>query len=509
VVATSSPSPALGVRILDGYASLPLGVSDPRAVSLDDPGTATSSDFTRANPRSTSVQRTFLPSGPDVIHPGPAAFRAWFGDWVDLDGDFVIDVVYDAHGFARGAGNEWAVASAATTSLVAYVEPGSHPSPADLERPDASVPDFDYEVAGVVWRGSVATPGELKAIEIGPIFVDGSLLQRYEVLSVSDAILAPGERLPFTPTASSLVDIDVYAAMAPGPVASLYGLASPTINAVGSPGLSYCPNACRTGPVPLGDTPLAPVAGPVEGLVWAPYPQETRPGEGSSSSGRHGDHLARYTPWLDLLPGHHDSLYVERHTKGSAIPFGPGPLRGRDADGGQAMAPGLLGFEARIGVWMDINGDGFVGVATTPDAYEHGSRPRGDRYDRPGGEYFGADAVDAAGKTAPRLTIRLAPVEDWGPRGVYLCPLSVQVATCLNAPSSHYTGATPITMSATGDPTTRGLYLTTLAVLFPEGTAYGGFTACIDAAYVSHVDAGGPTVTAVHDCDVVGRLATV
>ncbi|HVL48963.1 MAG TPA: hypothetical protein VM889_10435, partial [Candidatus Thermoplasmatota archaeon] len=168
---------------------------------------------------------------PDIITPGVGNFVALYGWWADLDGDGVAEIkpIYAN----PGPDNEWVAKGGAT--VVSYVEPGSRPELTNRAQPGKSDPDIVYVSQGVYRQDYVI------------LFLDGSLLRRTTVTTVADALLsADGEGRPYTADAYSRVDIDVYAALAPGPLEALYGAVAGEISDhYGAPSLGICPARCQ------------------------------------------------------------------------------------------------------------------------------------------------------------------------------------------------------------------------------------------------------------------------
>jgi len=420
--------PGEGFRILDAFVAV-AGVSKPEetlANFLAEPTDALSP--LRDYNYGMNHERVTDGLAPALIPPGQAWVRAWYGQWSDLDGDGIIRISADmvsatesrnlpegdpGRTFRWKADNEWAPIPGAIPYV--YIEPGSHPVVTKSNRPDENQPDITLEYRGGVERGGTGNQFDYSISGGGFIlWVDGSLLQSMEMTTISAAILRPSEdgRFPFTPREGSLIDIDVYATVAPAPVASLYALAAPTVNAIGSPSVGSCPEQCRVSPSLLSDTPAAAVVGPLLKPLYAPYPREWADGSGSTASGRHADYLNDYHGWIDLLPM-------------SAIPFNAAsprgtPLVGRQGDD-PASAPGYLGFEAWTGVWKDRNADGFVGDAGD-DPYRGGTRPLPDNYEASRAEFFGAYPVDPSVPGARRQTfnVTVRPLDVWPAGGVFL-----------------------------------------------------------------------------------------
>ncbi|HVL47795.1 MAG TPA: hypothetical protein VM889_04490 [Candidatus Thermoplasmatota archaeon] len=365
---------------------------------------------------------------PDIILPGAGRFVAAFGWWnnADLD-DFihVDDTATDEEYYVRpGPNNEFVPKDG--SRLVSYVEPGTHPSYDGMMRPGPDEPDIRYVLSNALLASSpvlyTQTDGEDDiSLTTAVIWVDGSLLRTYRVTTVSDAILAPSSdgRFPFSPSTRSRIDIDVYGAIAPGPVAALYETnAGPVMNEYASPSWGLCPNACIPGPVAAGGTPLDTVLGPTQGALFARHIPETEPGSLNTAEGRLADFQARHRAWIDLLP------MTRLHAGYGFVPLAWTPSMqmplGADPDGRPTIPPnGYFAPEAWLGLWRDFTLDGFVGpVANRTDPYEGGSRPHPFDYYRSNGEFL--PLVPPLHEEY--LNVTLTPHDTWGPVGVYYLP---------------------------------------------------------------------------------------
>ncbi|HVL47982.1 MAG TPA: hypothetical protein VM889_05455 [Candidatus Thermoplasmatota archaeon] len=511
---TQLSHPPVGVRILDSYhASFgyfeALRYADPALVGP--PNTATSVDgaYKDAHRGDSLTRRLGLPP---TILPGAAKFHAWFGLWNDANEDNVIRSSQTSSRsvgapWSGGDGNEWVIIKSATASgvvgaaLASFVEPGSHPNLASYSRPRETQPDFTYKLIG---QNAFWDTGSNQDVMV---FTEGSLLQRITVVTANDIILLPGEdpRFPFIPRDTTLVDVDLYSAVAPGPVAALYGaVAAPFTNAVSSPSLGLCPNRCRPGPVPLGDTPLGATLGPAMGALFPRYERETDLGSGNSAAGRHAEFAAEARGWLDLLP---------RTGLGASSMERVGTPDG-------ASAPGILAFEVRTGIWRDYNGDGFIGIAAA-DPYEGGSRPLPDQYDDSAGEFNPIGISTPQGGHNSNLTLTITPLTVWPTPGVLLvdppavlgaaCKANPTLDNCVGEPRRIlYSGTDPITihLASTASPSqgTVGVYTSARHLVFPTGTLESGVRACTEIVGVKYNSPDGIVVDTVFDCDVIRSL---
>ncbi|HVL47601.1 MAG TPA: hypothetical protein VM889_03505 [Candidatus Thermoplasmatota archaeon] len=488
---TGEAYPAVGIRVLDAIlygAGLSDPVGDARAI-LADPRANASAAANDAK-RGMNPHRASGGVAPDLILPGRGQLWAWHGRWNDLDGDGAIDIATIPLG--PRPRNEWSPDRQAP--IVAYVEPGSHPSFTNFHRPDEVSPDM-Y----LVWNddefahhsggdAGIRVSGNIEAAVPYSVLLTGSLFEVVTLSTVTDAILAPSAGgKPYTPRETSLVDVDRYAAAAPGPVAGLYaGALASTLRPFTTPSLGYCPNACRPGPVSFADTPLEGPGNALVGAPFAPYPQEWRPGSLSTNAGRHVEYLAGYEDWIDLHP--------RWSPLGGGTATRSSPLPGRGADGAMAMMPGVFSAEVRLGLWHDLDGDGFVGTAREGDPYHGGSRPVADDYTNPRGEFFGANAVyKGSSSAALSFAVDLFPETTWG-NGVW--PLDIN-----GRPLNVVTGAEPIRIAVARDENVPGYYSAWTTVLMPEGSP--AFTVCTDAVEMLRSIGAGEERLVLRDCDRV------
>jgi len=440
---------------------------------------------------------------PDVIWPGAGTFEGWYGYWADTNPDGIIR--NRVEGDQPTLDSEWLIDS--RTFLAAFVDPGAHPQFLNSERPRDTTPDIVFQSA-TNYGYYTSRHGDIAQVGGLIVFLDGSLLQDVTVTAVSDPVLAPDGERPFTARPTSLVDVDRHPAAAPGPVAALYAAtAGPAVNAVGSPSLGYCPGGCRIGPAPLG-TAASPVTEPVADGLYAPYPREWQPGSLSTNEDHGLAYRDAYHAWIDLLPRWGPG------TAEASAAARPGPLAGRAADGSQAALPGYVGFEMRIGVWRDHNGDGFIGVANPEDPYEGGTRPLPDDYYNAGVEYFPTAALDPVKPSGNLQNLRLyiTPLSTWGPIGAFITTSGSGTMLFLNTNGGdplayHYEGDEPIQLELRLDSVVQGRYAATRNLFLPQGTMHGGFLACTQDIGVRFQDAGADVTETVRDCDVIGQLA--
>ncbi|HVL47603.1 MAG TPA: hypothetical protein VM889_03515 [Candidatus Thermoplasmatota archaeon] len=440
---------------------------------------------------------------PDVIVPGRGYFLSWHGRWSDANGDGVAQVRWHS---SRGPtdprpSNEWVPDD--TGGIVSYIEPGAHPVATSRVRPAEATPDlvYRYVVIEMVHKPAGDVDGRV-------LFVDGSLFRAMTVETVTHAHLAPSPdgQKPFTASTTSLVDVDRYAAVAPAPVAGAYrATLGPAADAIGSPSVGLCPNACRPGPVPLGATPVAGPAGEVQAAVWAPYPREWEAGSGSTRAGLHEEHVAGYEAWIDLR------LFYAAW--GGLAAGEAGPLPGRGADGSPSMLPGVLAWEVWTGVWKDLDGDGHIGSAKPGDPYEGGTRPIADDYANPVGEFFGHWPTTDAGHLVQTVYVEVRPTTTWGAGAFILadgagnptCEGPGLSSTCYTSGAVLLAGSTPVRLYGIFESETPGRYLGRATLLLPEGSP--GLTACSLAVSLEHGTDGNRRRTTLADCDTLAPLA--
>ncbi|HVL49449.1 MAG TPA: hypothetical protein VM889_12895 [Candidatus Thermoplasmatota archaeon] len=430
-----------------------------------------------------------------LIAPGFSDFYALLGHYRDDESDREIRFN------GSTPENEWVGREGAV--IVAYVDPGPRPAYSDRVRPTENAPDFRYvDEGGGLYRGQDLV-----------VVLDGSLLQTLRVVTVSDARLAPDrpEGPPFVPGPGSRVDIDDYAAHAPGPIAAAYAPLGPAVASVASPSLGTCPNACQVHPVPLTGTPVAEPAASAQGQLFAPYLPEWREGSGNTAAGRYDAYAQGYTPWIDLLL-----------LTGYRYDFN-GPLLGGARGDDPTMAPGYLGFEVWTGFWKDQNGDGHVGAAPQPDPYEGGARPMPDDYIHHRNEFVHADPV---GLEFDTFNVTFIPDTEWGATGVFVVwyvsgvwfvPYAFPNPECAHMPlpgdvcvANWYSGSSPIVIEAlrptwTSD-TTPGHYKMAVYLFLPAGSP--GFTACTDALELRRFIGDSEVADVVRDCDRVAPFTT-
>ncbi|HVL47735.1 MAG TPA: hypothetical protein VM889_04175 [Candidatus Thermoplasmatota archaeon] len=497
--ATDLGPPTKGIRILDAMYIVP--APNPRKDPMTGEGhTDVYMDvFVGTNPHRASDGLVA-----DTILPGWGTFVAAHGWWDNLDEDAFLEVRRQASR-APLIDNEWR--QIGTAKMYSYVEPGPHPTYASFNRPESFTPDFKYVNAGAMYRAASATD----SMTAGILFVDGSLFQTLTIMTVTDPILAPSEdgKYPFIAGARSLVDIDVYSAQSPGPITTIFAsTAAPFVNAIGSPNVGTCPNACRVEPARAPGSGLEPALG-LQGAVYGRYLPEWREGSGSSAENRRDDFNQTYRGWIDLMPR------TQQPTTAffNSVPFlqQSGALVGGSRGGEMAAAPSFVTFELWAGIWHDVNEDGHVGVASQPDPYEGGSRPVADDYFNNRGEFNGIIVDGSAIGPLAKVHVRVTPDAPWsaGTMKVMWSTNQVHPNDCgPTAPTTArvcsirpVTGMDTVLLNLTADAATLGRHYSAVSILVPPDSP--GFTMCAGPFEVRHDTPGHPVTEPVWDCDHV------
>ncbi|HVL47798.1 MAG TPA: hypothetical protein VM889_04505 [Candidatus Thermoplasmatota archaeon] len=541
-VATGAPHPARGILVLDDFYIQPGGPASPS--SLSEGALVEGYRCWSNQPTSCSGPTNNLISGmntarasrgllPDIILPGAGRFMAAYGWFNNTNGDESVRV--DDTGrtpsgaVTAGPANEFV--RKPDGNLVSYVEPGSRPSWDNLMRPGDIEPDITYvmqdfatmRTAYLYEQKSAGTYAGQPAA--ATIWFDGSLLRTLTVTTVTDPLFTPAPNgRPYTTTASSLVDIDVYGALAPGPVSALFAsVAGPAMDRYASPSWGLCPNACVPGPVPLGGTPASGPGGLAQGLVWAPNLPETRLGSGNSAEGRLQDFQEGYRGWVDVIPAMR-ATYAGWFIPVAWTPTLPVPLsRSGAGEPEPTLPPGtFFAPEAWVGVWNDRSQDGRIGLVDASDPYEGGSRPNPDNYYDSRGEFFGVEPKLPEGRAY--VTLTFTPDTDWGPGGVYHYyssmpndPFAESPSDCMvngavfcfgvtsGSTKSFELVLTGVSPSGGGGwfvstmPNPKGHYSPLTSVVFPAGSP--GFTVCTDVLVTEWAEGGSLVRDAVRDCD--------
>ncbi|HVL47734.1 MAG TPA: hypothetical protein VM889_04170 [Candidatus Thermoplasmatota archaeon] len=494
-VPTGGLYPIDGIRLLDGFVTFLAGPTSASADAQDVftmlGGGPMPEHIVSDQARGANAHRASNGFAPDVVWPGPMSLKAAYGYWGDTNGDRIVAINLSENAEHASPDNEWV--GLANREVYVYVEPGSHPQYRSMIRPGDTQPDARLRASS---RGLYDTG------IVPVIFTDGSLVQTYTITTIADAILSPSPdgEFPYTMRADSLVDIDVYGAVAPGPVEALYtGTAAPLVNAIGSPSYGICPAGCSGLPIGPTETAADPTIAAAQNALYARYPREWADGSGSTAEGRRAAFEDAYEGWIDLLPRTRVKPVVYQVNIGNELPpfTTDAPLVGHNtADGEQAAAPGFVTFDLWVGIWRDLNGDGFIGRANADDPYEAGSRPLPDDYFARDGEFFGAVA------NLTTFTLWLVPDTEWGPNGA-------RVARSLGALPDQkvYVGSEPVplTMHADHENVAAGHYASRLAVFLADGSP--GFTVCTPWLTVRYAEGGLDVTQVVRDCDHVAPWA--
>ncbi|HVL47797.1 MAG TPA: hypothetical protein VM889_04500 [Candidatus Thermoplasmatota archaeon] len=548
-VPTGAKRPVEGILVLDNFYVQIMGPSgvDTSLQYATDPATAIRCAELRATGQGQALSGcsgpyTSLIAGsnsarasrgalPDMILPGVGQFHSAYGWWDNLDGDDFITVDDTGLEGARvvpGPKNEWILKPGAT--MVSYVTPGTHPTYDNPRRPAATEPDVHYAPL-TTYHASTAVVYQQKNAGgdgdrlTGIVWIDGSLLRSIRVFTVTDPIFAASpDGLPFTPRTTSLVDIDDYSAVAPGPVTTLYSaLFGPFMDEFASPSFGTCPNACIPGPVPTGGTALAEV-GALQGFAFGRHESETHPASLGTAAGRQTDFEDQFHGWIDVIQMTRTTVsYQNLGAWGWSMQQ---PL-GADPEGRPTIPPGgSISPEAWIGIFRDLSRDGRVGrVANPADPYEGGSRPMPDDYYRSEGEFYGLEPKLNKDNV---LILTFTPDTDWGPVGVYSFypdrmgdPIPPTTAGCLPGtasiclqvnggsaqpfttflrPAGQYS-AHPGASSTPAIESPFGHYGTHQAIWFPTGSP--GFTVCTMDVPLTYAIGEVAVTETVRDCDYV------
>lgn len=289
-----------------------------------------------------------------LLLPGLTRFHAWYGEWVDRDGDRSIDARADA-------ANEWTGLNDGDPrvhAIVAFITPGDHPSVTSdgyatglaglRDEPPPGSPDFEY-----VGRGN----GEWISAHTVP-FVEDSLLARVTVTTVANGLATPGLAPGYTCVGGydpCLVDEDRYTAIEPM-LGDLYATA--LVVARGER------DALEQELAPTLDLALATV-GPALAVATdaalAPQASETDASDAyASMTVAHGaprapggyDYLSDYHAYVDLGV----RAYVGEPTAFMAA-LSPTGVPGADRRA-RGLSPMLLGVHGLTGIWRDDSADG-------------------------------------------------------------------------------------------------------------------------------------------------------
>lgn len=414
-------------------------------------------------------------TGRGMILPGTGQFQAWYGVFADHDADGWIrpdSGAYDnvhastmadcngttplgsfkgndatgvgtAQGFRtgiavrceRGAATEWVGADG---EIVAYVTPGDW-SGADvanrafgawnpLQDPvtrGAEAPDLAFKPrAGAPWEiiGRYFAPSS----DADLVMLDNSLLQTTVVEAFSTPVAVLDGPRTMERGSASLADVDLFTALNPA-VEALYrefvilplaraGCDTARIEA-------GCPTATdpATGSLRAQLDERATLVGP----LVAPFvaARERDPQEADRSEPQ---------PYLDIV------THVSTAASLVVADLDMDDVLGRytplaDAEvsmngNGRAHAVPYMSLHARLGVWKDGNGDGWIGAPEPhggcPDVHDCGARPDPHRYDDSYGEFVPLCGPRETGALAPHVDgaffVTLTPSRgSWG-TGVYV-----------------------------------------------------------------------------------------
>ncbi|HVL49138.1 MAG TPA: hypothetical protein VM889_11315 [Candidatus Thermoplasmatota archaeon] len=450
----------------------------------------------------------------DILLPGPGQFFAWYGFWVDVDGDGLVDynaTCAEAICTANPA-NEFGATKNGTSAgmndvgptpgatIVAFVDPGSHPTIDSNSNPTPQQPDFYY-----TYFAFASSPAEYLDRGYPSIYVDGSLLQTYRVATMANGMLFPDPETarPFTcpdEDDACLVDIDVYPAVAPGPIATLYGsTAAPIVNELPAIDFWAVNSLAHDGGSWLPE-PVKPVAGPTWGTLTPGYRLEHEDPGSSAHNVTIEGYQADYHAWIDV-----QGYWMQT---GFAVQtynlFGFGGASGRE----QSAFPGAFAVGAHTGVWKDLNEDRVIGVAPDPsDPYQKGTKVDPNNYHDGTGEWFGwfpSSGCEDQEKAVYNVTLTPLAPGGWGTIGVLV------IDYFANEPDRWHvvTGEEPIVVPMvcyTSDPN-LGVWYGYDAVVFPTGNRDTSIEIAMSPAEIRYRSNGLNVKESVWDVDIIEAL---
>ncbi|HVL47824.1 MAG TPA: hypothetical protein VM889_04650 [Candidatus Thermoplasmatota archaeon] len=437
---------------------------------------------------------------PKVILAGASEWGAWYGYWAD-NGNGVIDNLDRTIGGSPNPANDYD--SIVNGEIVVFIEPGDHPTVTSSDLPGARSPDFSMRPPGNMADGSPGN-GYWDQGQGWPIlFWDGTLLRTYEVVTVADPVATPGGLLRTKDCPENavkcLIDIDDYAAIAPGPLTALYASsAGPMIDALPPPSLASSHHFEH----PICDPAHGPAnqcetTGPLARKIQPPY---ENPRYNLRSTNKDYDYNAGPGAWIDTQvaytlwsPGVTSTVFVMNPLSTNGYSIGPCSDFAEENNAQHCVAPGYLELDVRVGAFHDLDQNGWIGQNQGADPYEFGNNPDGNDYDNgiKTGEFSGYCADAPAGEAVKKLRIEytLTPTgpNGWGPAGVvthWKFPTNAATGALASsvangeivrentAMTRHYTGSEPVKIRAYcyGDQA-NSAYTAEQVVLFPQGTA--------------------------------------
>lgn len=404
----------------------------------------------------------------DTLLPGPGRFEAWYGVFADLDGDGWIRPANgrqeNAHASIEGScqasiraddrngiGSEQGVvtpysvrcrretewAGEGPVEIVAYVSPGEW-NGADVANrgtnawdPLAEPRSRGAERPDLAFALIAGAPGEITGRYASPssgadlLLLDQSMLQRLLVEAFSHPVAAVDEARTLVPSDASRVDVDVYDAIDPAIERIYADVVVAPMDAWGCDVARLelgCPKLTDPATEPLRETKDAVLVGvgPAVAPFFAKWERDPQDADREAPS-PYLDVVAEVSLAASLVKAHVDAGdRVGRYTPFSNAEF--------SASGdGRARATPHMSFRAYLGVWQDVDGDGWIGSPVPrggcPDVYDCGSRPNPHRYD--GGEYTPMCGDHMLAGLAPRVDgafrALLTPEGGrWGVSGVYV-----------------------------------------------------------------------------------------
>lgn len=363
-------------------------------------------------------------------------FQAWYGDWTDIDQDgrlSTTEAQYVGAGLtprtcddivgipgavvgdcSRGP-SEWT--SVRGANVFSYVSPNA-PSTTlvtnnlgienledllDPPQEPAGEPDITYGPWEFPEGGRYIAPTDGGTF----FFVDNSALETTTVETLVNPVPSSGART-IAAAEGEPTDVDVYSALDPALESIWHDV---VVSTVASTGCSIdrpwgvLTDAECLSTLPTGDTSsVDPTAGPLNAALF--------PGIVNEDDGR--DHTVEPRLYFDV---HVDlSLWqplIVAAGDGSAGPFSP------DASG-RAGAPAYMGVYGRLGLWHDVNADGWIGdpepASGCPDAYDCGMTADPNDYASPEWDAFCRATDRPVGEVLATLT---SSEGTWG-SGVYV-----------------------------------------------------------------------------------------
>jgi len=456
----------------------------------------------------------------DIILPGASLNWAHYGFWNDTDGDGILEArnICSANtggcvprNDANGT-NEWARDPAGLLSgpigpdnatyggeIVSFIEPGMHNDIFSNSRPGPNTPDFRWS-----WLPPENTrPGQWNS-PFYMVWYDGSLFQKLTWKTLVNATLTPsGNSDPFECTVATncLLDVDVYSAVAPGPVEALYGATlAPTVNSL--PPVNFAITNTPTPPEPVVAA-LEPV-----NYAFAPFPAEYDDPRSSAGQVGYENYTQDYHAWMDFTSRY---IVTTGVISGYYESFAFGGPKGNDA----SSPPGLWGGALYTGVWKDINGDGIIGEyvndawpenenpGSEDNRYYYGWNMEPNNYNDDTGEWFGFFPEGCDGENlTKRAQITLTPAGgSWGTVPVLVTDPFMNDPTVWYLPDDPQ-GVIKGTASCNENDLAIGLWFADFSVFFPIGNEVA-FDIKVDPIVINYKKGAVTVKDSVWDVDTI------